>query len=339
VCKPAYDNNEHNFYSVIYRPEVGIGYVFLANLIANLVSLVLLSPQLMKVRFSLNRALLTEMLVYSWPLVILGLAGTVNDTMDRILIKELMPDKSEAQNAQGIYGACYKVAMLMTIFTQAFRFASEPFFFSRAKEKNSRQTYALVMKYFVIFCLFIFLGTVLNLSWLQYIVDKEYRVGLRVVPVLLLAYLCYGVIVNLSIWFKLSGRTKFGAVISLFGAVITLTLNFIFVPRYSYIACAWATLAAYSGMMFLSYFLGQKYFPISYNLRAISVYSVIAFSFYGMSFLYNDAPVGLQLILNNLLILLFAWIIYKLEFKNLKKLNSNANPESKGDQPLEASAS
>ncbi len=327
VCKGSYDACEDNFYANLYNPQIGIGYSFLALLISNCLSLVLLSKQFMRVRLSLNKALLKEMLIYAWPLVILGIAAMVNDTLDKIIIKKLMHDKAAAQVAQGIYGGCNKIAVLMSIFIQAFRFASEPFFFGKAKEKDSKQTYAIVMKYFVIFCLLLFLGTTLNLDWIKYIVGKEYRSGIAVVPILLMAYLCLGVMYNLSIWYKLSGQTKFGAIIALSGAAITILINVVFIPKYSYMACAWATFAAYSGMMVLSYFLGQKYFPIKYNIRAMTVYTLITLALYFIAGTFAHIEnIALKLLLNNLLIVLFVWFIYKLEFDNLKKLNANGSP-------------
>ncbi len=324
VCKSAYDHQEDNFFAHFYNPEVGIGYVFLATLIANFVSLLLLTPQLLSINFSLNVELLKEMLRYTWPLIILGLAGMVNETLDRIILKELVPDESQGQIDQGIYGACYKIAILMTIFIQAFRFAADPFFFGKSKDKDAKKTYAVVMKYFVIFCLVIFLGTIMNLDWIKYLVDEPYWTGLKVVPVLLLANLCLGIVYNLAIWYKLSGQTKFGAIISLAGAAVTLLINIIFVPTYSYIACAWATLAAYGTMMILSYLLGQKNFPIKYNLRAIAVYGLLTLALYLLSRTYSGLDNAvLRVFLNNLLIVLFVWVIYKLEINNLKKLNSN----------------
>jgi O-antigen/teichoic acid export membrane protein len=234
-----------------------------------------------------------------------------------------MPDKEEAQIAQGIYGACYKIAILMTIFIQAFRYAAEPFFFSKAKEKDSKQTYAIVMKYFVIFCLFLFLGTMLNLDWIQYFIGEEFRAGLHVVPILLGANLCLGIVYNLSIWYKLSGKTSFGAIISITGAAITILLNILFVPKFGYTASAWATLAAYAGMMLFSYFLGQKFYPIKYNFRALFVYTLIALGLYLLSSLFKGLEsFYLRQLLNNLLILLFAFIIYKLELNTIKKLSS-----------------
>lgn len=335
VCRSAYLANEQNFFSSLYNPEIGIGYAFLANLIANIFTLFFFSKQFLSLKFNLNTELLKEMLKYAWPLIILGLAGMVNEVLDRIILSELMEDKSAAQEAQGIYGACYKIAILMTIFIQAFRFAAEPFFFGKAKEKDSQRSYALIMKYFIVFCLFLFLGTVMNIEWIKYFIGPNFRSGLKVVPILLLANLCLGVVYNLSIWYKLSGKTKFGAMIAIFGAAITIIINIIFVPSYSYVACAWATLAAYAGMMVFSYILGQKHFPIKYNVRAISVYMILALGFYFLSFTYDSMEnTVLKVVLNNLFVIFFAWIVYKLEISNIKKLRANGNTTNQSDQPV-----
>jgi O-antigen/teichoic acid export membrane protein len=326
VCKSSYDNGETNFMASLYNPEIGIGYAFLANLLANCFTLILLSKQFAGLKFSLNIELLKKMLLYAWPLIILGFAGMINETLDRIILKKLIVDKSEAQIAQGVYGACYKIAILMTIFIQAFRFAAEPFFFNKAKEKDSTKSYALVMKYFVIFCLFLFLATTLNLEWIKLFIGPNFRSGLNVVPILLMANLCLGVVYNLAIWYKLNGQTKYGAIIAIVGAIITIVVNVIFVPHYSYVASAWATLAAYSGMMVLSYVLGQKYFPIKYNIKAITVYTLIALGFYFITLTYNGMEnVILKVILNNLFVAFFVFILYKLEFSNIKKLTKNVS--------------
>lgn len=326
ICKSSYDNGETNFMASLYNPEIGIGYAFLANLLANCFTLILLSKQFAGLKFSLNIELLKKMLLYAWPLIILGLAGMINETLDRIILKKLIVDKSEAQIAQGVYGACYKIAILMTIFIQAFRFAAEPFFFNKAKEKDSTKSYALVMKYFVIFCLFLFLATTLNLDWIKLFIGPNFRSGLNVVPILLMANLCLGVVYNLAIWYKLNGQTKYGAIIAIVGAIITIVVNVIFVPHYSYVASAWATLAAYSGMMVLSYILGQKYFPIKYNIKAITVYTLIALGFYFISLTYNGMEnVILKVILNNLFVAFFVFILYKLEFSNITKLTKNVS--------------
>jgi len=323
VCKPAYEHGEGNLFSSMYNPEIGIGYCFLSMAIANGVTLLLLSKQFISVKLNLNKELMLQMLKYTWPLIILGLAGMVNETLDRIILKELMLDKDAAQIALGIYSGCYKIAILMTIFIQAFRFAVEPFFFSQAADKNSKKLYAIIMKYFVIFCSFLFLGTMMNLEWIQYLVDEEYRAGLNVVPILLMANLCLGVVYNLSIWYKLSQKTGYGAIIAIIGAVVTIVINVAFVPQYGFTACAWATLAAYGTMMVVSYFLGQKQFPIKYNIRAISVFVIIALGFYGLSLTYQGLDnVILKLLLNNLFVILFAWLFYKLEFSNLKNVKN-----------------
>lgn len=333
VCKPAYEQHDNSFFASLYDPITGIGYCFLANLLANIISLLLLSGQFSKLKMQVDTALLKEMLRYTWPLLILGFAGMINETLDRIILKKLMVDKAEAQIAQGIYGACYKIAILMTIFIQAFRFAAEPFFFSRAKEKDSKKTYALVMKYFIIFCLVLFLGTLLNLDWIKYLIAEPYWEGLSVVPILLLANLCLGVVYNLSIWYKLSSQTRYGAIISVTGAAVTVLINLLFVPSYSYVACAWATLAAYGTMMVMSYLLGQKYYPIRYNLRAIMVYVVLGLLLFLFSKLFSDIPYTVvRVFLNNLLILAFLWIVYKLEFNNLKKLNTNGSLNDQSSQ-------
>lgn len=332
-CRTAYLSGENNLLASLYNPETGIGYVFFANLVANVITLLLLSNEFLTLRLQFNRQLFNEMMRYTLPLVVLGLAGMVNETLDRIILKKLLENKAEAQVAQGIYGACYKIAILMTVFIQAFRFAAEPFFFGKAKEKDSRKTYAVVMKYFVIFCLLLFLGTMLNLEWIKYLVGQPYWEGLKVVPILLVANLCLGVVYNLSIWYKLSGQTKFGAIISLVGAAITVVINVAFVPTYSYMACAWATLAAYGGMMLLSYLLGQKYFPINYNIRAISVYTLVTALLYLLSYSYSGIEnFTVKIVLNNLLIVLFVWLLYKLEFNNIKKLNANVNVTGKSNQ-------
>lgn len=327
ICKPAYENNEANFFATLYKPQIGIGYCFVAMLIANAVTLLLIGKQFASIKFSINKELLGEMLKYTWPLIILGLAGMVNETLDRIILKKLMVDKDAAQVAQGVYSACYKIAILMTIFIQAFRFAAEPFFFNNAADKNSKKVIALVMKYFVIFCSFLFLGTMMNMEWIKYFVAEEYRVGLNVVPILLLANLCLGVVYNLSIWYKLSSRTGFGAIIAIIGAVVTIVLNVLFIPTYGYTACAWATLAAYGTMMIVSYILGQKHFPVKYNIRAIMVYVLLALGFYTLSFTYQSIDsASIKLVLNNLLVLLFAWLFYKLEFSNLKNVKNQLQP-------------
>ncbi len=317
--KNAYENNENNFLSSCYNPQIGVGYAFLAQLVANVFSLLLLGKEFTGFAYVFDKILWKQLFKYAWPLLILGLAGMINETFDRIILKYLLPEDI-AKNELGIYGACYKIAILMTLFITAFKYAAEPFFFNQAKDKNAKVLNALVMKYFVIFCSFLFLVTMMNIDLIRYVLSEKYRVGLGVAPILLLANLFLGVYFNLSIWYKLTGQTKFGAIITIIGAAITLAINFAFISKYSYMACAWATIAAYGTMMVISYFLGQKFYPVKYNLRSILFFFFTALIFYFISLTYSSmSNAVLKLILNNLFVLLFGWLFYKLEFSNLKK--------------------
>jgi len=319
ICKPASINEPESFFGSCYNPEIGVGYTFLAGLLANIICLLFLAKEF-KIDYVFDKDLWKKMLTYSWPLLILGFAGMINETFDRFILKFLLPEDI-APTQLGIYGACYRIAMLMTIFTTAFKYAAEPFFFNHAKKEDSKKLNAIVMKYYVLFCLFIFLGTMMNLPWLKYVVSEKFRDGLVVVPILLLANLCVGIYWNLSIWFKLTGQTKFGAIITILGAIITLVINFIGIPKIGYLACAWATLVSYSVMMVASYLLGQKYYPVKYNLRSIFVFAFFSFGFYLISTLYADMEnTILKLIFNNILLALFVYLFYKFEFDNLKKL-------------------
>jgi O-antigen/teichoic acid export membrane protein len=325
-CKSAYEADlaagTSSPLGRLYDPQIGIGYAFLANLLANLVSLLLLGRQFIGFPYAFDAKLWMEMLRYALPLLVVGLAGMINETFDRIILKKLLPEDI-GMHALGVYGACYKIAILMTIFRQAFQYAAEPFFFSHARLEDSRRLNALVMKYFVIACSFLFLATMLNLRWIKYFVNENYWEGLGVVPVLLLANLFLGVYYNLSVWYKLTGQTKFGALMTIIGAMITLVINFLFIPRFSYMASAWATFASYGGMMVLSYFLCQKYYPTRYNVRSFVFFFGFALAFYFLSLLWKDAfgNVYAELALNNLLVLIYCWLFIKFELPNLKRAN------------------
>lgn len=277
VCKRAYEHDPSSTLGRLYNPAIGVGYIFIANLIASTLKLLLLSPQLRDMVKGLDRALWIKMFKYSFPMVIIGLAGIVNEMLDRAILKFFLPfDNVTNMQQLGIYGACYKLSILITLFIQAFRYAAEPFFFSHAKEKNSRKIYADVMKYFIIVCAGIFLLVMLYLNFFQYFIGREFRVGLKVVPILLMANICLGAYVNLSIWYKLTDRTQMGALVSLFGAAVTIVLNILFIPKYGYMASAWATLVCYASMALISYVLGQKYYPVNYNLRKILGYIILS---------------------------------------------------------------
>lgn len=322
-CKNAYEEDATSTLGKLYDPKIGIGYAFLANLMANVFSLLLLGKQFIGFSYTFDKKLWGEMMRYALPLLIVGLAGMVNETFDRIILKKLLPE-DVGMYALGVYGACYKIAILMTIFRQAFQYAAEPFFFSHAKQEDSRKLNALVMKYFVIICSFLFLATMLNMHWIKYFVSRNYWEGLDVVPILLLANLFLGVYYNLSVWYKLTGQTRFGAVMTIFGAIITLAINFIFIPKFSYMASAWATFASYGAMMVLSYFFCQKYYPTKYNIRSFVFFFGFALAFYFVSLLWKDSfsNVYAEVGINNILLLVYCWLFIKFELPNLKKVNA-----------------
>ena len=324
-CKNAFErdlaNQTTSTLGSLYNPQIGIGYAFLANLIANVFSLLLLTKEFMGFTFTFDKGLWLQMLKYALPLLVVGLAGMINETFDRIILQKLLP-ADISMHELGVYGACYKISILMTIFIQAFKFAAEPFFFSHARNEDSRKLNALVMKYFIIFCSFLFLATMMNMRWIKYFVSENYWAGLPVVPILLLANLCLGIYFNLSVWYKLTGQTKFGAYLTLLGALITLVVNFVFVPRYSYFASAWATLLSYAAMMVVSYFLSQRYYKTNYNLRSFVFFFGFALIFYVVSlFWQGHFSVLFELILNNGLLLIYCWLFIKFELPNLKQLN------------------
>lgn len=323
LCKHYYETDPSSFFGAMYSPNIGIGYAFIANLTASTVCLFLLLGDYRKISYGFDSALLKRMLVYALPLLIVGLAGMTNEVLDKILLKYLLPPGvGEAQ--VGIYGTCYKIAILMTIFAQAFRYAAEPFFFSRNKEENSREIYATVMNYFIVFCLAIFLGTMMNISWIQYMIGENYRSGLGVAPILLIANMCLGIYFNLSIWYKLTGRTQFGMWLTLIGAAVTLVLNFVWIPSTGYfggyMGSAWATLICYTLMMVLSYFIGQKYFPVPYSVGKAVGYTALGLGLYFAGHYTDTGSWSGDLVFRNLIFVLFVIIVVLVEkpFKFIK---------------------
>lgn len=305
--------------SYIYNPETGVGYIFIANLISSALTLMLLYLYIPKTKIVFDRDIWKKMMKYALPLLIFGFAGNINETFDRILLKYLSPPES-AMYEVGIYSACYKFSILMTIAIQGFKYAAEPYFFSQAKEKDAKEQYADIMKYFVIICSLIFLGVMLYIDVVKYFVSSQYFSGLKVVPILLLANMFLGIFYNLSIWYKLTDRTIFGAYLSIFGAIITLSLNFLLIPVLGYMGSAWATFACYTSMMLLSYFIGQKYYHVKYDILRISVYILFAVLLYLISYWVRFSYQVLQLTFNSLLLIIFLVLIYLLEKKSVKKI-------------------
>jgi O-antigen/teichoic acid export membrane protein len=266
--------------AAVYDPAIGVGYVFISNLVASVMTLLLLFPEVTGISLSFNSALWKKMILYALPLLIGGLAGMVNETLDRAILKSLLPDKETAMYQLGIYGACYKIPMLMTLFIQTYRYAAEPFFFAQINKENNTTVYATVMKYFVLVCAFIFLAIMMYIDIIKHFVGEEYRSGLPVVPILLIANMCFGIFINLSMWYKLTGHTRYGAYFTIFGASITILLNILLIPRMGYMGAAWATLVCYFCMMIMSYVTGQKYFPVRYDLKKILFYIFFALALY-----------------------------------------------------------
>ncbi len=267
----------------LYDPAMGVGYIFLANLIASGFKLVLLLPQFVGFRFRAGVPVMRPLLAYSLPMVVIGFAGMINEMLDRAILKYLLPyDLDTNLRMLGIYGACYKLSILMTLFIQAFRYAGEPFFFAYAGRADAPRAYATVMRYFVIFCVFIFLLVTLFLDLFKYFIGEEYREGLGIVPILLLANLFLGIYVNLSIWYKLTDRTGLGAWVSVLGAMLTIGLNIWWIPLFGYAGSAWATLACYGGMTLLSWGLGRHYYPVPYPVGRIVFYLILGVGLYGL---------------------------------------------------------
>ena len=272
-----------------YNADYGVGYVFIANLISTISATLLLMPEIRKARFYVHFVLLKKILKYSLPLLLLGVAGIMNQTIDKIIFPFLLPDRAVADSQLGIYGTCFKVAMVMMVFTQAFRYAYEPFIFARNKGGDKRNEYADAMKFFVIFSLLIFLGIMFYLDILKYIIRQDYWEGLDIVPVTLLSFFFQGIFFNLSLWYKLIDKTKYGAYFTLIGLVITLILNILLVPLcyqfmgQGYWGAAIASFACYLTIMLISYYFGQKYYPIAYDLKSMGFYFGVAIGLYVIS--------------------------------------------------------
>ena len=295
--------------------EVNVSNIFLSNVISSVVVLCFLLYYVRGFSLKMEPALLKKMVVYGLPILIAGTAGIINETMDRVFLRELLPsDVSEYW--LGVYGNCFKMAIFIMLFIQAFRFAAEPFFFSHAKESNAPQTYAKVSLYFTVIVGAMYVGIMANLSWLQYFIGPAYRVGIGIVPIILFANICIGLYYNLSMWYKLTDRTPWGAGMSIMGAVITVAVIFYGVPRYGYIAAAWAHLITYGSMMIVSYFLGQKFYPIPYNVPKILLFLALAFGAGHVSWYVLDGNV----LVGNAFFVVYCAVVILTEIKGFKKL-------------------
>jgi len=318
VLCPKLNESALELISWFYRPDYGVGYIFVANVFTTAITFILLIPDMLPAvhaKFDFQR--LKSMLRYSYPILILGIAGIFNQTASVILFPFLFEDKAYADAQLGIYGACFKIAVVMVMGIQAFRYAYEPFIFAKNKEGDNKQSYVVAMKYFFIFSLLIFMGVMYYIDIIKFFVDAKYYTGLQVVPIVMLGELFFGIYFNLSIWYKLTDKTHWGAYFSTIGCILTVVIIICFVPRYGFIACAWASFASNLLMMLLSWVVGQKKYPIAYDLRSALFYGLLAAGFYLAGMLPQIDSFVLRLVYRSVLIILFIGIIYKKEFKYL----------------------
>ncbi len=316
------------FYEPLGGSDFSVGWIFLANVISTLVVLACLVPWMKVKEFACDISLLKKMLNYSWPLLVLGVAGNLSQGMGQIIIPYLFPHDPEGARAMvGIYGANIKIAVVMMMFTQAFRYAYEPFIFSRAAREgeDKTQAYCDAMKYFVIFGLAIFLGVMYFLPILKHFISPSYWAGLKVVPIMMVADLCFGVYFNLSLWYKLTDRTRWGMYLSLLGFVLMLVGNLVLVPAIGipngYIGSAWAALISYSGIMIVSYILGKKYYPIPYEVKRIGLYTLLAAVLWGIgSACMFEYAIWFTYIIRSLILCIYILIVAY--FENIPVLSS-----------------
>lgn len=306
-------------WQTFYKPDFEVHYIFIANVIASGVTLLLLISFYFKLNYSFSTTLWKKMLRYAFPVLVAGVAFSINETFDRILLERLLPENL-SKDAIGTYSACYKLALFMMLFATAYRLGVEPFFFNNAKDTDAKTNYAKILEFFVIFGALILLSVVVFVDVLKLILipNEAYWEAMTVVPILLLAYLFLGIYHNLSVWYKITDRTKFGAYISIFGALITLLINIIFIPKFGYMASATATLFAYATMAVTSYTLGKKHYAIPYNLKKIGLYLAMSIMFSGLSFYVFRGHyfIGILLIL---ILITVIWIKEKNFLKQLVK--------------------
>lgn len=277
LCPYIYERNPEAV-SWFFSYDKLVYYIFVSNLISSVATLLMLLPQLRGFKYTFDKKLWHTMLRYSLPILVLGIAGIMNQTFDKMFYPILAANRPAYMEELGIYGAVFKIAIVMVMFTQAFRFAYEPFIFAKNKNEqgDAKTTYALTMKYFIITSLLIFLGVMYYIDIVSFLMPPAYFKGIHIVPVIMAAEVFFGVIFNLSLWYKLTDRTQWGAYLSIFGFVILATVNILFVPQYGYVACAWASFACYFAMMVASYLIGQHYYPIKYPLKEIGAYTLLA---------------------------------------------------------------
>ena len=311
VALPALYKTRPDIIGKIYDPSVGVGYAFFINLFCTGLITFFFRKELVGIKYKFDWSLLKRMLKYAWPILVLGIAGILNQTFDKMFFPKIY-QQADTQSQLGIYGAAVKIAMIMALITQAFRYVYEPFVFGKSKDKDNRETYAQAMRYFIIFTLLAFLAVMAWIDIFKYIIAPDYWSGLKVVPIVMAAEIMMGIYFNLSFWYKLIDKTIWGAWFSGIGCAVLILVNVLFVPKYGYMACAWGGVAGYGTAMVLSYLVGQKYYPIRYPMRDILLYVVVSAVLFAAMML----PVGntwLALAYRTFLLLLFVGFIYRKE--------------------------
>lgn len=308
---PWLDVHAHQLVSWFYRPEYLVGYIFVSNLIMSLVQMFFFIPELRGFSYRVDKVLLKQMISYSFPILVFGVVGILNQTIDKMIYPFLFDDRQEGLVQLGIYSATSKVAMIMAMFTQAFRYAYEPFVFGKNKEGDNRKMYSAAMKYFFIFSLLAFLAVMFYMDILRYMVARDYWEGLSVVAIVMGAEIFKGIYFNLSFWYKLTDETQWGAYFSIIGCAVILALNIWLVPTYGYVASAWASVAGYGVITLLSYIIGQKKYLVSYPLKDMAVYLILAAVLFVLSQEVIISNVGLRLVFRTLLLLMFIAYILK----------------------------
>ncbi|MDC7995034.1 oligosaccharide flippase family protein [Altibacter sp. HG106] len=309
--------NTNSLWASIYLTEHQVTYVFVSNAIASGLTLLVLLPLYVKIGFGFNRSIWKEMMKYALPVLVAGIAFSINEAFDKILLRYMLP-KDTANEVVGVYAACYKLGVFMTLFATAFRLGIEPFFFNHAASKNAKQTYATITQYFTIFgsVIFLFVMVFIDLFKRLLIPDPAFWVALEIVPLILLANLCLGIYHNFSVWYKVTDRTRYGAWISLAGAALTLGLNILLIPLIGYFGSAWATLAAYGTMMVLSFLFGQKYYAVPYNIKKMAGYVFLSIAFGMLSFYRFEG----NFLISSVLLLVFLCIVFYFEKNPLQRM-------------------
>jgi len=308
VC-PRINQSHPEWIAWFWKENYKVGYILISNLIATGLQTLGLLTQLVGIKFSFDRQLAKKMISYCFPLMLMGLAGMSNQVVDKIIFPAVFPDPETSMSELGIYGACFKIGVIMMMFTQAFRYAYDPFMFEKNKEKDAKESYSVVMKYFVVVGLLVFLGVTFYIDIIKYMVEEKYFAGLPVVPIVLMGELFFAVYYNLSLWYKLTDKTYWGTIFSSTGFILIIVLNFLFIPKYGYMACAWASFAGNGLIMLLSYFVGQKYYPIKYDFKSLFLYLGVAMLLYSIAVLTPVENLWLRLGFRTILISIYITLL------------------------------